>query len=228
MTRRESITAAIERAGVVAVIRVQDPAALRRTIDALVDGGVLGIEITMTVPDAISMIEALTPSLGSDVIVGAGTVLDAGTARRAVEAGATFVVSPVFRQSIVDECHRLDVPALPGCYTPTEMLDAWESGADIVKVFPATTLGPGFFKDVRAPLPHVKLMPTGGVTPENAGEWIKAGAVAVGIGSALLPAQAIESGNFGAITALARQAIDSVTAARTVSLPSTTNHPPSR
>ena len=213
MTRRAT-AAAIEGAGVVAVIRLQDERTLRPAIDALVAGGVLGIEVTMTVPAAIERMAALARALGTDVILGAGTVTDADTARRAIDAGARFVVSPVLRRAIIEECHRLDVPALPGCYTPTEILDAWDAGGDIVKVFPATTLGPEYFKDVRAPLPHVKLMPTGGVTPENAGEWIRAGAVAVGLGSALLPARAIESGDFGRMTALARQTVDAVTTAR--------------
>ena len=115
-------------------------------------------------------------------------MLDADTAHRAIDAGAQFIVSPVFRREVIEACHARDVPAMPGCLTPTEILDAWEAGADIVKVFPATTLGPGYLKDVRAPLPHVKLMPTGGVTLDNAGDWIRAGAVAVGVGSALLDA----------------------------------------
>ena len=110
-----------------------------------------------------------------------------------------FIVSPVFRRDVLDVCAKHDVPAMPGCFTPTEILDAWEHGADVVKVFPATALGPGYIKDVRAPLPHVKLMPTGGVTLDNAGEWIQAGAVAVGVGSSLLDTKAIDAGNFGVI-----------------------------
>jgi 2-dehydro-3-deoxyphosphogluconate aldolase/(4S)-4-hydroxy-2-oxoglutarate aldolase len=214
MPTRESITVAVERAGVVAVVRLRDPRTLRQAIDALAEGGVLGIEITMTVPDAIATIAALVPALGDNVLVGAGTVIDPDTARRAVDAGARFIVSPVFRPSILDACHDLEVPMFPGCYTPTEILDAWDAGADIVKVFPATTLGPGYLKDVRAPLPQVKLMPTGGVTPANAGEWIRAGAAAVGIGSALLPAAAIDAADFAQITTLARQAVESVRGAR--------------
>ena len=126
-------------------------------------------------------------------LFGAGTVLDAETAARVIDAGAQFIVSPVYRRSLIEACHARGVPVTPGCFTPTEILDAWEAGADIVKVFPATALGPGYIKDVRAPLPQVKLMPTGGVTVENAGEWIKAGAVAVGVGTALLDTKAIES-----------------------------------
>ena len=115
---------------------------------------------------------------------------------RAIDAGARFIVSPVFRREVIDACHRQDVPAMPGCFTPTEILEAWDAGADIVKVFPATPLGPGYMKDLRAPLPQIKLMPTGGVTIENAGDWIKAGAVAVGVGSALVDNQAIAAAHY--------------------------------
>jgi 2-dehydro-3-deoxyphosphogluconate aldolase / (4S)-4-hydroxy-2-oxoglutarate aldolase len=214
MTPRESTVAAIERVGAIAVIRLQDSRTLRKAVDALADGGVTGIEITMTVPDALARIAELRRALGDEALIGAGTILDATAARLAVEAGARFIVSPVFRTPIIDECRRLGVPAMPGCYTPTEILDAWDAGADIVKVFPATSLGPGFLKDVRAPLPQVKLMPTGGVTPDNAGDWIRAGAVAVGLGSALLPAAAIAAGDFPRITALARQAMQGILVAR--------------
>jgi 2-dehydro-3-deoxyphosphogluconate aldolase/(4S)-4-hydroxy-2-oxoglutarate aldolase len=120
----------------------------------------------------------------------------------------------VFRRDVLQAAHKHDVAALPGCFTPTEILDAWDAGADIVKVFPATALGPAFFKDLRGPLPHVKLMPTGGVTIENAGTWIQAGAVAVGIGTSLLDAAAIAAGNFALITANARRTVENVAGAR--------------
>src|SRR5262249_18597388 len=126
----------------------------------------------------------------------------------------SFVVSPVFRPEVIAACHERDVPAMPGCFSPTEIFGADECGADIIKVFPATALGPQFIRDVRAPLPQVKLMPTGGVTLDNAGDWIRAGAVAVGIGSALLDAKAIEDGRYDAITANARRVVENVAAAR--------------
>jgi len=213
MTRLE-ITQAIETLGVVAVIRMPDPARLRAVIDAIAAGGVRAIEVTMTVPRAIEMIREIAPALPSDVWLGAGTVLDGDTAKRVIDAGARFVVSPVFRRDVINACHAREVPAMPGCLTPTEILDAWDAGADIVKVFPATTFGPGYFKDVRAPLPHVKLMPTGGVTLDNAGEWIRAGAVAVGVGSALLDGGAIAAGNYAILEANARRIVASVAAAR--------------
>ena len=151
------------------------------------------------------MIRELAPALPSGFLLGAGTVIDADTAVRTSSTPArTFVVGPVFRREIIDVCHERDVPVMPGCFTPTEILDAWDAGADIVKVFPATALGPAFFKESARPLPQVKLMPTGGVTLDNAGDWIRAGAVAVGVGTALLDARAIASGDFDVLTANAR------------------------
>lgn len=211
---RSEITQRIEQHGVVAVIRIKEPDQLRAVIDALAAGGVRALEVTMTVPRAIELIAEIAPTLSQDFLFGAGTVLDAGTAARAIDAGARFIVSPIFRRSVVDACHARDVPAMPGCLTPTEILEAWDTGADIVKVFPATTLGPGYLKDVRAPLPHVKLMPTGGVTVDNAGDWIRAGAVAVGVGSAVVDTAAIAAGNYQIIEAHARRIIANVRAAR--------------
>jgi 2-dehydro-3-deoxyphosphogluconate aldolase/(4S)-4-hydroxy-2-oxoglutarate aldolase len=213
MTRAET-TREIERLGIVAVIRMQDPGRLRAVVDALAAGGVLALEVTMTVPRAIELIREISPVLPPGVIFGAGTVLDADTAHRAIDAGARFVVSPVLRRAVIEACHKQDVPAMPGCLTPTEILDAWEAGADIVKVFPATKFGPGYLKDVRAPLPHVKLMPTGGVTVDNAGDWIRAGAVAVGVGSALVDTKAIDAGDYASLEAGARRMVASVAAAR--------------
>lgn len=211
---RDRITRAIEECGVVAVIRLKEPDKLRAVVDALAEGGVRALEITMTVPRAIELIAEIAAVLPSGFTLGAGTVLDADTARQAVDAGALFLVSPVFRPDVIAMGHAQDVPVMPGCFTPTEILDAWEAGADVVKVFPATALGPSYFKDVRAPLPQVKLMPTGGVTVDNAGEWIRAGAVAVGVGSALLDAKAIASGSFGPIVENARRIVANVRAAR--------------
>lgn len=213
MTRAEA-TGEIEKQGIVAVIRMQDPGRLRAVVDALAAGGVRALEVTMTVPRAIEMIREIAPTLPAGFLFGAGTVLDADTAHRVIDAGAQFVVSPVFRRAVIDACHQHDVPALPGCLTPTEILDAWDAGADIVKVFPATTFGPGYLKDIRAPLPHVKLMPTGGVTVDNAGDWIRAGAVAVGVGSALLDAAAIAAGDYAVLEAKARRIVANLKAAR--------------
>jgi len=213
--KRAAIAHAIESMGVVAVIRMKDPAKLRAVVDALAEGGVRALEVTMTVPNAVNLIRELAPTMPEGFLLGAGTVIDPDTARAVIDAGARFVVGPVFRPDVIRACHERDVPAMPGCFSPTEILAAHEYGADIVKVFPATMLGPQFIKDVRAPLPQVKLMPTGGVTLDNAGDWIRAGAVAVGVGSALVDAKAIDAGRFEVIAANARRVVDNVAAART-------------
>jgi 2-dehydro-3-deoxyphosphogluconate aldolase / (4S)-4-hydroxy-2-oxoglutarate aldolase len=211
---RAAVTAQIEAFGVVAVIRLKDPGKLRAVVDAMAEGGVRALEVTMTVPGAVDLIRTLAPTLPAGFLLGAGTVTDVATARAVIDAGACFVVSPVFRPDVIAACHERSVPAMPGCFSPTEILAAHECGADIVKVFPATMLGPQFLRDVRAPLPQVKLMPTGGVTLDNAGDWIRAGAVAVGIGSALLDAKAIDTSDFATITVNARKVVASVAAAR--------------
>jgi 2-dehydro-3-deoxyphosphogluconate aldolase/(4S)-4-hydroxy-2-oxoglutarate aldolase len=210
---RSGITSRIEHEGIVAVIRLDDASLMQRVVAALAAGGVRIIEVTMTVPDAIEAIRQLAVSPG-DLLIGAGTVLDPDVARCAIAAGARFVVSPVFRPAVIDACLERDVVAIPGCYTVTEILNAWEAGADIVKVFPANSLGPSFLKDVRAPLPDVKLMPTGGVSIENVGEWVRAGAVAVGVGGALVDAQTVRSGDFPAITRRAERIVANLHAAR--------------
>jgi 2-dehydro-3-deoxyphosphogluconate aldolase/(4S)-4-hydroxy-2-oxoglutarate aldolase len=213
-SRRAAVTAHIESLGVVAVIRLKDPATLRAAVDAMAAGGVRALEVTMTVPRAVEMIRQLAPTLPDGFLLGAGTVIDPETARAVIDAGASFVVGPVFRPDVIAACHERDVPMMPGCFSPTEILAAHESGADIVKIFPATALGPQFIKDVLAPMPQLKLMPTGGVTLDNAGDWIRAGAVAVGVGSALVDAKAIDAGRFDVITDNARRVVASVAAAR--------------
>ena len=212
-TRSEAV-AEVERLGIVAIIRLQDPAALRGVIDALANGGVKALEVTMTVPRAIEMIAELAPTLPDDFLFGAGTVLDADTAHRAARAGAQFIVSPVLRPEVIKAAHDDGIPVMPGCFTPTEILEAWELGADVVKVFPVTSVGPSYLKDIRGPLPQIKLMPTGGVTIDNVGDWLNAGAVAVGVGSALLDARAIAARQFAVLEANARRIVANVHAAR--------------
>jgi 2-dehydro-3-deoxyphosphogluconate aldolase / (4S)-4-hydroxy-2-oxoglutarate aldolase len=211
---RLSVVQGIEHTGVVAVIRMKEADKLRHVIDALLEGGVVSLELTMTVPGAIGLIEQLAKNLPGEFLLGAGTVLDAETARQVILAGAKYIVAPVLNLDTIKMCHRYDVAAMPGCFTPTEILTAWEAGADVIKVFPATALGPGYFKDVRAPMPQIRMMPTGGVTLANAGEWIKAGAVAIGVGSALVDTNAIDAGNYAQIAANARHLVESVRAAR--------------
>lgn len=211
--QRAATVAELEKLGVVAVIRMKDVEKLRAVVDAIAAGGVRAIEVTMTVPGAVTLIARLAASLPKDIVLGAGTVTDAATARAVIDAGARFVVGPVYRPEVISACNDRDVAVAPGCFTPTEIFDAHERGADIVKVFPATALGPQFIKDVRAPLPQVKLMPTGGVSLDNAGDWIRAGAVAVGVGSALLDAKAIEENRLDVLTNNARRIVASVASA---------------
>lgn len=207
----------IEETGAIAVIRVihpRGPARLHAVVDALAAGGLRAIEVTMTVPGAVNLIRELAQELPGDCLLGAGTVTDVDTARAVIGAGARFVVGPVFRRAIIEVCRDHGVPAIPGCFTPTEIFDAFEAGARMIKLFPATTLGPQYIKDVRAPLPELKLIPTGGVTVENAGDWIRAGAVAVGLGSALVDAALVERSAFAEITDRARRLVANITNAR--------------
>lgn len=204
----------IESSGVVAVIRMKEPEKLRAVVDAMLEGGVKALEVTMTVPGAVGLIERLARDLPPGFQLGAGTVLDPETARQVILAGASFIVAPVLSLPTIELCHRYDVAAMPGCFTPTEILTAWQAGADIIKVFPATALGPGYFKDILAPLPQIRVMPTGGVTLANAGEWIKAGAVAIGVGSALVDTKAVAAGNFAVIRDNARILVEAVRLAR--------------
>ncbi|BBM70589.1 bifunctional 4-hydroxy-2-oxoglutarate aldolase/2-dehydro-3-deoxy-phosphogluconate aldolase [Rhodothermus marinus] len=211
---RHEIVSELIRRGAVAVIRMSDPERLVRVVEAICEGGVTAIEITMSVPRAFQMIEEVARRLGDVALVGAGSVLDAETARLVIEAGARYVVSPVFKPEIIQTAHRYDVPALPGAFTPTEILAAHEAGADIVKVFPADVVGMAFFKAIKAPMPQLKLMPTGGVTLTNAGEWLRAGACAVGVGSALLDRAAIAEGRWEKLTENARTLVESIRQAR--------------
>ena len=204
----------IEACGVVAVIRLQDGSKVRALVDALADGGVRALEITMTVPRAIELIAEIAPTLPQEFVLGAGTVVDPATAEAAIAAGARFVVGPVFRPAVIEACHRAGAAAMPGCFSPTEILAAWDAGADVVKVFPATALGPGYFKDLRGPMPQLKLMPTGGVTLDNAGDWIRAGAVAIGVGTALVDAKLVAASDYRAITERAEEFVGRVRRAR--------------
>lgn len=201
---RQRLAERIIDMGVVAVIRMADAGKLLRVAEAIHKGGVSAIEVTMTVPNALGVIEEVARRMGEDVILGVGSVLNAETTRRAIGAGARYVVSPIFKPEIIDEAHRHSCPVMPGVFTPTEALLAQEHGADVVKVFPADVSGMAFIKAVLAPMPHLRLMPTGGVSLTNAGDWIRAGAVAVGVGSALLDKKAIAEENYAALTENAR------------------------
>ncbi len=214
--QRRKITNQIIECGAAGVVRMPEAEKLVRVADAIRAGGITAIEITMTTPGALGVIEEVSRRMRDDeeVLVGVGSVLDGDTARKAINAGARFVVSPIFKEEIVEAAHEQGLPAFPGAFSPTEMQLAHEAGADLVKVFHASTLGKGYCKSVRGPLPHLKLMPTGGVTLTGAGDWIKAGASAVGVGSALLDKTAIAEGNFEKLTENARTLRNSIDEAR--------------
>jgi len=185
---------------VVAVLRVEEEDKLKKVIQAIYDGGVSVAEITMTVPNAIKLIEKMSQELDENIIIGVGSVLSKEVAEDAIKAGAKYVVSPILKKEIIEMAQKYDVPVMPGCFTPTEIYSAFEMGADIAKVFPADLVGMPFFKAILAPMPHLKLMPTGGVSLSSAGDWLKAGACAVGIGSALLDDKAIKEENYLKLT----------------------------
>jgi 2-dehydro-3-deoxyphosphogluconate aldolase/(4S)-4-hydroxy-2-oxoglutarate aldolase len=200
--------------GVIAVIRADSGSQLVSVCRALAAGGVSACEITMTTPGAMEAIAQASRELGDSALVGAGSVLDAPTARAAILAGARFVFSPVLSLEVIEMAHRYDCVAVPGALTPTEILTAWSAGADVVKVFPANHFGPQYLKDIHGPLPQVKLTPTGGVDLTTAADWIKAGAVAVGVGSSLVKKDLLSGAKWDELSALAKQYVDIVAAAR--------------
>jgi len=208
--QKDEVLETILATKVIAVIRMSDPANLRRVVEAIEKGGIRAIEITMTTPSALETIAAMAKRKPAGTLIGAGTVLDAATAEAVIRAGAEFVVSPVTRFDMMDVCRKNDIFVAPGALSPTEILAAWEHGADVVKVFPATSLGPKYFRDLKGPLPQVRLMPTGGVSTENAGEFIRSGACCVAIGTALVDKKAVAAGDWAALTDKARALVESL------------------
>jgi 2-dehydro-3-deoxyphosphogluconate aldolase/(4S)-4-hydroxy-2-oxoglutarate aldolase len=200
--------------GIVAVVRADTSGQLLEVARALLAGGVDCIEITMTTPNALEVIARCRAELDQAAMVGVGSVLEREVALAAIAAGAEFVVSPVLEASVIAAAHQAGLPAVAGAFTPNEILAAARAGADLVKVFPATRLGPGYFKDVLAPMPFLKLTPTGGVDLTNAGAFIKAGAVTLGVGSALVPRKAVWDGDFAQIQRLAAEFVAAVKQAR--------------
>ena len=199
MTKEQILKIILDKK-IIAVIRIKEEEKLKKVIDAIYNGGISVVEITMTVPNALRLIEKMSEEFEEKVLIGVGSVLNKTIAEEAIKAGAKYVVSPVFKKEILEAAHKYNLPAMPGAFTPTEIQAAYEAGADIVKVFPADIVGMNFFKAVLAPLPHLKLMPTGGVSLTNAGEWLKAGACAVGIGTALLDKNAIKNEQYDILT----------------------------
>lgn len=204
----------MSESGVVAVIRAPHPDVLIPLTEALIAGGVLSIEITLSTPKAIHGIEMVADKFGDRAIVGVGTVIDAGTAADAIRAGSQFVVSPMTDARIIEAVIRQGKVMIPGAFTPTEIVNAWTLGGDVIKVFPSTALGPQYFKDILAPLPQLKLTPTGGVDLKNVGSWIKAGAVCVGVGSALVTKEAMANKDWDGITKAAKAFVDAIKEAR--------------
>lgn len=211
---KEQILTEMTQAGVVAVIRARSKDQLTGIAQALINGGVPSIEVTMSTPKAISGIEMLADRFGDKAIIGVGTVLDAATARDAIAAGAQFVVSPITDPDTIATTIRYGRISIPGAFTPTEIVHAWTLGGDIIKVFPSTSLGPQFFKDILAPLPQIRLTPTGGVDLNNAADWIQAGAACIGVGSALVTKQALANDDWASITANAHAFVEIVRSAR--------------
>jgi len=204
----------LKSGGVVAVLRADRPDALVQVAGAVAKGGIKAVEITLTTPGALEIIELCAKDLDGVSLLGAGTVLDTETARAAILAGAEYIVTPTLNLDVITLCRRYDKIVIPGALTPTEILTAWESGADIVKVFPATAFGPRYFRDLKGPLPQIDLLPTGGVNIENAGDFIRAGACAIAAGSHLVSRKAVETKNWQEITDAARQFVETVRDAR--------------
>jgi 2-dehydro-3-deoxyphosphogluconate aldolase/(4S)-4-hydroxy-2-oxoglutarate aldolase len=214
-TSKEHVLGRIRDLGLVPVVRAQSAEEAIQAIDAIRAGGIDVLEVTMTVPDAIPLIAQVAKRFGQDAVIGAGTVLDAETARACILAGAQFVVTPTLKAETIACCRRYSVPVLPGALTPTEVLTAWEAGADMVKVFPCSAVGgASYIKALKAPLPQVELVPTGGVNLETAAEFIKAGSTALGLGSDLVDLKALREGNAALVTERARKLVGIVQAAR--------------
>src|SRR5919109_4329643 len=196
--------------GIVAVVRSPDSQQLVEVARALADGGVNVVEITMTVPDALDVVRQVRQTLGERLLLGAGTILDPETARAALLAGAEYLVAPTVNLEVIKLCQRYDKLVMPGAFTPTEILTAWEAGADIVKVFPAEVVGPAFFKAMRGPLPQIRVMPTGGVDLTTASAFLQAGACCLGVGGQLVEPAAVAAGDFKRIRELAQQYVSAV------------------
>lgn len=204
----------IRETGIIAIMRAQSPNQLIAAADAIKGGGVRVIEVTMTTPGALDVIAMASAKYGSDVLFGAGSVLDAETARAAILAGAGFVVAPTLSLDTIAMCRRYSIPVMPGCYTPTEALTAWEAGADMIKLFPAGFGGPGLVKALLAPLPQLEIVPVGGVDLDTAVHFIQAGAAALGVGSSLIDQKVLNAGDMDLLTERARAFVRAVQIAR--------------
>jgi len=214
MQSRSQILRRLVHPGIIAVIRADSSEQLLDVARALKEGGVAAMEVTMTTPNALRVIGEVSAKFGREILMGVGTVLDPETCRAAILAGAEYVVTPVLRPEVIALCRRYGCPVICGAYTPTEILTAWEAGADFIKVFPADGLGPNYIKAVKAPLPQIEIIPTGGVDVTTAADFIKAGCAAVAAGSSLVGKKALESRNWAEITATARKFVEVIARAR--------------
>jgi 2-dehydro-3-deoxyphosphogluconate aldolase / (4S)-4-hydroxy-2-oxoglutarate aldolase len=209
MKKDETLTA-IKSSRVVIILRLSDARKTVQAAKAVSKGGIHCIEIPMTVPDALKVIQALSANSSFDIVVGAGTVLDADSAQAAIEAGAQYIVSPHTDFGVIEVCRRYQKVAIPGAFTPTEIFRAWKAGADIVKVFPIRAVGPTYISDIKGPFPDVELIPSGGVSIDNAADFLMAGACAVTVGRDVAETKAIDRGDFNAITDNARRLIANI------------------
>ena len=216
MTKPEILQRVVD-AGIVAILRADSSEGLLPAAEALLAGGVTAMEVTMTTPNALETIAAVRQRFADRVLMGVGSVIDPDTARRAIDAGAQFVVTPVTKPAIIRVCHEVGCPIAAGAFTATEALLAHESGADFVKIFPADQVGPAYLRALLAPLPMLRIIPTGGVTPETAGDFLRAGCVALGVGSALVSREILQSGDWAALTARAAAFVAAVRASRDAS-----------
>jgi 2-dehydro-3-deoxyphosphogluconate aldolase/(4S)-4-hydroxy-2-oxoglutarate aldolase len=214
MTKQEILSSIIE-IGIVPVVRAPSAETAVRAVQAIYEGGIRAAEITMTVPGALRALERVADALGDKIVLGAGTVLDAETVRAAMLAGAEFFVSPGLKLATIEMARRYSKVSMPGALTPTEVLAAWDAGADIVKIFPCGNVGgPKYIKALKAPFPHIEMIPTGGVNLETAGEFLKAGACAVAVGAELVDAKSLKEGRYDVITERARQFLAVIARAR--------------
>ena len=217
MTDKEKDFKFMVDSGVVAVLRAKDGSQLYDVAKALAEGGVKSIEVTMTTPNALGVISDVSKKMGDECLIGVGSVLDPETARAAILAGARFVVGPALNLDVVKLCRRYSRIVVPGTFTPTEMMTAWEAGADLCKLFPAGAVGPKYIKDIHGPFPQIEIIPTGGVNEETTVEFIKMGAAAVAAGSAMVSKDALAAGDFDAIRETATKFVAAVTKGRAAS-----------
>lgn len=213
---KDSVLNRIHKFGVIGIFRVDNPEDCAKAMDALREGGLHALEVTLTTPNAIQVMHEAKKRYGDETILGVGTVLDVKTAEKAIEMGAQIIVSPSTHKEIIDVCRRYDVVSCPGAFTATEVVQAMRWGADLVKIFPISQVGPSYIKALRGPLPEARYVPTGGVNMQNAGDYMKAGAFCLGVGGGLVSKKAIAAGRFDLLTQAAREILKAVRDARQV------------